>query len=513
VHWLGWAFFRSTPWSWPLGAAPAYVHPLGSSLALTDAIPLVALALRPFASLLPADFQYLGAWLAACFALQGFFGARLASVASSTPGVQALGGSLFALSPVLLRRVGHEALCAHWITLALLWLALRTEPAPPRRHTIAAAGALGVVAAAIHPFLAAQALALDAAVLLRCRREGEISWRGLIGLEALFVAAVVAVLGALGYFSGAPLAARGYGFFSADLLTLVNPMGWSRFLPTFPTRPGQYEGYGFVGSGALLLGATCAAVLAFRRDRAAEAWRRAAPVILVAAVLWGFATTTYVTFAGRKMFGTSALPPAVAMVVAPFRSTGRFIWPLHQLAVLGAVAAAVRALGSRRATVALAAAVAVQAADLGTQRITRHFEARAPVPALGDWEAARGHVLHLALVPPRVVDADGRGCLLQGLVVESDPTLPYLAYRLGLTVNSGYVSRLDVARAHRLCDALDASLARGELDPETLYLPSPVMRKAIPAGRAVCGRIGGMEACVSAAHHSPLRELLEQRRD
>jgi hypothetical protein len=73
----GWHYFRHEPWHWPPGAVHGYYAPLGTSIGLTDSIPLVGYALKPFAGWLPAPFQYLGPFLLASFALQGALGARL----------------------------------------------------------------------------------------------------------------------------------------------------------------------------------------------------------------------------------------------------------------------------------------------------------------------------------------------------------------------------------------------------------------------------------------------------
>ena len=125
---IGWSFFRSAPWGFPLGASPAYPYGIGSTVGFADGLPLLAVALKPLAGLLPVDFQYLGPWIALCFAAQGFAGAKLTALTTPSRLAQALGGLLFACSPVLLHRllddhVGHSALGGQALLLTLLWLA------------------------------------------------------------------------------------------------------------------------------------------------------------------------------------------------------------------------------------------------------------------------------------------------------------------------------------------------------------------------------------------------------
>ncbi|HUU34236.1 MAG TPA: DUF6311 domain-containing protein, partial [Vicinamibacterales bacterium] len=104
-HHFGWHYFRTEPWQWPPGTIHGYYAPLGTSVGLTDSIPLAAYLLKPFAALLPQPFQYLGLWLLLCFTLQGALGARLVGRWSASPLVQVLGATLFVLVPALLARV------------------------------------------------------------------------------------------------------------------------------------------------------------------------------------------------------------------------------------------------------------------------------------------------------------------------------------------------------------------------------------------------------------------------
>jgi hypothetical protein len=79
---LGWAFYRHAPWSWPLGGSPDYGLEFHSSVYYSDSIPLLAIAFKLASPWLPEPFQYFGMWVLLCFVLQGMFGWRLAALAS-----------------------------------------------------------------------------------------------------------------------------------------------------------------------------------------------------------------------------------------------------------------------------------------------------------------------------------------------------------------------------------------------------------------------------------------------
>ena len=256
-HLVGWLFYRHSPWwSLPLGRIDNLAAPVGTTVGFNDANPLMALFFRAWSWALPVDFQYIGLWLAVCFALQGWFGARLVGVFTRDRITQALGGMFFVLAPVLLFRLHHENLCAHWMILAFLWLNLRgVADAAAARRALAAALLLDALAVGTHPFLAGFTLPLTAALIVRLVFVDRLV-TGPAGL-LYGVAAVALSAGELALFGyldpKTSCRAGGFGFYSADLLALVNPMEWHRLLPALPSGKGQYEGFGYVGSGTLFL--------------------------------------------------------------------------------------------------------------------------------------------------------------------------------------------------------------------------------------------------------------------
>jgi hypothetical protein len=120
-HYLGWQFFRCEPWQWPLGRINSYGYPAGTTIVFSDAIPLLALAFKPFNALLGSEFQYFGLWILSCYLLTGLFAQRLMGWFTPHPWLRMLGACLFILSPpMLMRGYGHEALMAHWLLLAAM---------------------------------------------------------------------------------------------------------------------------------------------------------------------------------------------------------------------------------------------------------------------------------------------------------------------------------------------------------------------------------------------------------
>jgi hypothetical protein len=494
MHFIGWLFVRDAPWQLPLGATPNLFFPYGSSAALTDSTPWVAVLLKPFSALLPVDFQFTGPWWALCYALLGYFGARLVETVTPRPVPVALGGALLSLSPVLVARFGHPSLCAHWLLLALLWLDLRDMPdARGATRGLALAALFNAVAAGLHPYWVAMLMPLTLALgarLVWSRKLGP----GRVAAACAGIAVMdVGLFALFGYFGGTGLGAEGFGQFSSDLATLVNPMGWSRLLPDLPASGRQGEGFGYLGAGALLLLVVAAVSLGarFREARTLD-WRRAVPVLAVVALMAFYALSSRVTWKGQLVADLGALYAPLGRATDAFRASGRFIWPLHHLLVVGAVLLVARLWRAMPgvAAGALLVALAVQAYDVREEKSalrsrSKHFQ-RLTSP---DWDALKGPYQHLALFPPQVQWV----CRFEEPLVNA---LSYQAYRLGLTFNSGNAARTPPA----LAAECHARLPTGGLDAATAYVVLPEnVRPFLDAG-ARCGGLEGIPVCVAGGN-------------
>jgi hypothetical protein len=121
---LGFEFFRKAPLlQWPLTAVPQYVA--GSNMILPTENAVANLLGKLVGVIFTGNFQFVGLWIAACFALQGYFGAKLLSRFINSGSAQIFGALFFVFSPALLFRVGvmnHYHLGAHWMILFALYL-------------------------------------------------------------------------------------------------------------------------------------------------------------------------------------------------------------------------------------------------------------------------------------------------------------------------------------------------------------------------------------------------------
>lgn len=502
-HLLGWLMFRQSEWSWPLGAIPGLAWPIGASLGYTDSLPLLSLPLKLLSPLLVSEpIQFVGPWLALCFVLQGVFGAVLTSEMSKNPLHAALGGAIFALSPVLMNRVGHDSLCAQWLLLAMLWLNVREGGSV--RSTVIITLALVALSATIHPVLWAMTCALAFARVARLRLEGRLGWIGTATLVATLMGLTAALFAAIGYLgSGAPKSGVGFGVYSADLLTLVNPMGTSRFIPELPRGGGQNEGFAYLGLGGLVLLASSVVLLASRRKEVSwTALRPWLPVLIAVVLMAIFSASSTVTLGGHTVLSLRSVYRPFLSLVEPFRSSGRFIWPLHYLAVLGGLAVLLRfwkASGRLKASV-LGAVLVLQAVDIRRTDFSTRADDRWNRLRSARWDELVQDRTRVLLHPPQLRSGGSAGC-------KSDPadwpeefylSAGWLAVRHRMALNSGYLARLDDQRAQAYCDKSDQDFRSGELDPSALYIVARSRwdeAQKLPGAR--CEPLDGYLACVA----------------
>jgi hypothetical protein len=122
-HYLGWAFFSHSSWSFPPGLNPNFGLDISSSIVFSDSIPIFAILFKFIRPLLPDVFQYFGLWLFFCFVLQAFFAQKLMNLVTQNIPLQILGVGFFIFFPPMLWRLGvHAALTSHFLLIAALYL-------------------------------------------------------------------------------------------------------------------------------------------------------------------------------------------------------------------------------------------------------------------------------------------------------------------------------------------------------------------------------------------------------
>lgn len=459
-HYVGWLFFRDAPWGWPLGVSPRFGLELASSVAFTDSLPLVALALKPLRSVLPEAFQYTGLWIAACFALQAWFAMLLLSRWTDDDVLLAAGAGFFVLAPPFLWRLhGHYALLGHWLVLAALALYLRRRFAAWRWLALLAVGSL------VHPYLLAMALAVFVGDLAQRLLGRSLALAPAVGWGVAALALVGGALTVAGTFVLGPLAESwGFGHYRLNLLSPFDPDAkWSRALPDLPQTGGDYEGFNYLGLGVLGLGALAALARLVRRRAPAAVLPRHARAVLwaLAIALTVFALSDHVALGSGEIVAYP-LPSFARRLAGVLRSSGRLFWPVHYLIVTAVVVTLVRRLSRRVALVTLLVGLVVQVADTvpALRALRREIAAAAePTPTMRAplWDQVASRYPTLRYVLP-----------------ENKPErwlpLALFAHRHGMAINTGYFARVDVGAQGAARDRLLTQLVAGGLPRDALYV-------------------------------------------
>lgn len=508
IHFLGWHIFRGEPWSWPPGALVGYHHaPSGTSIGYTDSIPLVALPLKVVAAWLPMPTQFLGAWLLACFALQGLFGVLVARLWTRSISATLGAATLFVLMPTLLNRAPHPALCAHWTLLWGIWLYFGWRPGRPL--PLAHMLVLTAVVSLIHPYLAVMVIAILAALMVRYLIDrgappSRHNWPSVMATCAGIVVVLLAGWWASGMFvvTGPSMVRPGLIFFSMNLLAPITPQGWSSLLPEVRVGAGgqTFEGFQYLGAGALAVVAIGFAAAIGHRQWMARAY---APIWIVCSAMAMYALSPRITLADRVLVDWSS--PALERL-AVFGVTARFFWPTAYLLLTLAIASIASRLPPRIAAFVFVAGAALQLLDLAPGHADRRALTRSAAfhewtarPRSPVWARALPHYRHIVLVYPApcgvpLVDFDVAG---------------YLAGLHGLTMNGGEVARVDEEARIAYCAGLRQAMQAGKVREDTIYLVHPTLehglRQAAPS--LVCGLVDDLHTCVTSRSYQNWRDV------
>ena len=495
VHLIGWHLFRSSPWGFPPGVTSDLGYPIGTSVALTDSIPLLALPFKAISPFLPHPFQYFGPWLLACFVLQGVFGSLLMSTVTNRTTLRALGAALFVLAPILSHRLGHAALSAHWLLLAALWLNRRAAASGLDRRAHVRWAVLVLAASATHPYLTVMVLAIAGATFL-----GQVTTARHIVTSVVLPCAVLglitfAVWWTAGYFivpGDGTLQASGFGRLSMNLLSPLIPREGAWTFGRIPLTTAQYdqhEGFSYLGLGVFTL--LVVSVPLLRPWRTNWLTRPNLALLVTLAGLTMFALSPTVTFGPSTIFQYDA---GWWGPLATFRASGRMFWPAVYALMFGVISLVVRRLPARVAVLALTVAVGLQAADVaGVYRLKRAgFALRFDNPLRSIfWRTLPGHYRHLVMYPSNM-------CVPPEQAMDYRP-LALVAGTAGLTFNGGYAARYDADAVGRYCAHLTQDIQQGVFSDDTLYvvtsaeapllLASPMPLACVPVdGLVVCAR-------------------------
>ncbi len=408
-HYIGFCHFRLSRWQFPIGLIETLSYPESMSVIYTDSIPVLAVLFKLFAYFLPLRFQYFGIAGLCSFMLMGGLSALLLNRFIKSLLVCATGSLFFTVSfPVIQRMYYHTALAAQWIIILSLILWLYWQEFSVKRRVVYWS-LMGALCVSIHSyFLPMAGLILLAAIadeLISSGRKAIIS--GLCELSGFCLFALIALFVYGGFYGGTSAVGDGLGTFSSNLNTFLNPLDDGKLYGRLPLYYDfQYEGFGYLGGGVLLLLMLFFVSLAImallgRIDlkKTLKEHHRIWIALFLFCVFLALAVFPIVSLNKVKLFGVP-YPDFIRSFLGIFRSNGRFIWTCTYLLTLLAIAGVSRLLSFNEkaalcASVLVFAALCLQLYDISGMLKGKHdyfaagqtYESpwikEAPVPDIG----------------------------------------------------------------------------------------------------------------------------------
>jgi len=405
-HYLGWIFFRNSPWAWPLGLNLDYGLGLNNSIVFTDSIPLLAIPLKALSRVLPNTFQYFGWWALICFLLQSWFAWKLVSLFSKDLLINSLCTGLFIFSvPMLSLFPENPALASLFLVLAALYLSLRKNVGYPFWAWLS----LLVVASLIHFYIFVLVGAIWAASIM----DGFLISKSftlfqafraiLISIPSVLIACYLA-----GYFTISSVGAFGYGVFKINLLGLLNPAGWSILAKEIYIKPHWWaEEPIYLGVGGLILILFTLSNKVKFIELIKKIYIRHIFLLIVIAFLAIFSISNNVAI-GPYEFDFSMSEKLVA-IASILRSSGRMFIPAFYLILLLACYLVTQGFTKKIAIIIFSACLTLQIVDLskGWLDVRQRMISEGPFPYSNlplvnpFWESVNKNYKNIVTIPNR----------------------------------------------------------------------------------------------------------------
>lgn len=476
----GWRFFRASQWHWPIGLMDGVAYPSLTPILYIDSVPIFNIIFKLLSPLLPTTVQFFGVWGLLCFILDGAFSGALVYKFTNNITYSTIGSIFFTLTTFSIQRLyTHTALAANWIILLCLVIIVFSSIEGCLVKQLVAWFFLFFAAISVNiyyiPIIGIMMVAYCVYRILRTHKYK----RSFYILLVSFTGTLMAFYLYGGFYhlsSGVPPMGDEFGHLGANLNTLFNPMqtglyltGWSRFMESQPqTNLGQYEGYAYLGFGLILLliVAMCGvltqgrdSILNFLATRRIELMTGVGACVVLSLASFG----PHVTLGSHTLF-TIPYPEAFLKLYSVFRSMGRFMWGVWDIAALTIIVCVYKTYSRKVAVVLTSASLLIQIADISPM-----LENRSEL-------YMQRQQSYTALVNEQEVDK-----IMQGkkhVMIFSSASLPLQSYydiaQVALahkaTLNDFYYSRRDSLAIESYKKEVMSNLEQGVARNDTVYV-------------------------------------------
>ncbi len=339
-HYIGFEFYRSSPWTFPIGMITSAPYPYSVSLIFTDCIPFFAIIFKVFSNLLPTPFQYLGLYGMLCFILQGITSSIVLKKFIKNDYLVILLSIFFIFSPLVIYRMFyHTALSSQYLIFLAFILVLYKDRISLKK-TIIYWGLLGMLCVSIHMYF----LLFDGIILIGYMLYELLSSKKVGKVIASFVSYIstsMLTTFILGGFS-LPINTLGrsqIGTFSFNLNGLFNPWnGWSKFINELKTPDVlcQEEGFAYLGLGLIIVLILSIILFIYKviRRKKLNFDKKLLISIIVVSLISIIVAVAYKVYIGNTLLFEITIPKCYADLIGIFRSNGRVIWIFYNILIL-----------------------------------------------------------------------------------------------------------------------------------------------------------------------------------
>ena len=468
THWLGWQFYKNQSiFNFPIFKNTDYGLELGSSLVLNDSLAIMAIIFKPFSQFIPFEFQYFGIWTYICFILQGIVAMKIFSNFTDDLVAIVLCGLLFTMLPPFLWRLhGHFGLLGHWLILFAFLLYLTSKELSLKYWTI-----LIIISLLINAYISAMLIGIFIADLVKYKLlSSNYDIKKLTIIFSKFLVLLLLALLTFGYFMiGKGAGGKGFGKFNANLNSFFDPdQIWSITINNLSTPESGYEGFAFPGIGIFLAIVIALLTILFKnRQNKSLNIRTYYPIIIVSLVAYFFALSNNITL-GQNIIYTYQVPDFFTFLTKTFRSSGRFVWILFYLIILGSLIFIFRSYTKRTLRIILILIVSLQFIDLHEAK--EYFSTKFNNPTVYNGRSLKWE----SPMKDPFWELIGKNYKQINYVYTKNRPKDYFpishfAAKNNMKINTGYFSRISKASAKLVNQELRQAILNKKLNSASIY--------------------------------------------
>ncbi|MBQ7668281.1 MAG: hypothetical protein IJS47_03040 [Clostridia bacterium] len=484
-EYIGWLFFRNTPWSFPIGNVEGLIYPCTMSIIMNDSIPLFAIFFKIFNNILPETFQYWGIWELICFMLQGGISAVILNKVTNNKVVSCVGSTFFCISTIMVVRAFlHTALSGgQFIILLSILLWLYKDKFSTLKERCLLWGIISFLCVTVNIYFFPMVFSILCFMLLYEFVNKKVTIKSSVFLIAFVFGITVFFWWFFGGFASKSEVSiangANNGEYTANLNTFINPRwAWdintSKFLSMLDySQVGSYEGYAYLGVGVIVLLildlVLCITNKTARGNR--EKWslksylhNESTYIILCGMFLILIASFPQITF-GKYVLFRFPVFKIFTYIFSVFFSNGRFLWPVWYVIVIYAIYVISKYCKTYVAIVILIVTLLIQYIDVGglfRYRIGSDIVYESPLKSSA-WEEIAEDKTQIFLMDNFInMGARGRGW--------HEFTYEIFAYNHGLAINDTYTSKKDEKYIRELKEIEWEELLSGNPDENKIYI-------------------------------------------